>query len=91
MDTYPFVVEAFASPGSHPLHPPEFGRRVVELTCSGRSPGALTEWFEPSAQTILNWLKQADLDEGWRRDGLGTHGRGPIERQGPSHGLEHVG
>ena len=30
---------------------------------SGRSPGSLAREFEPSEQTIRNWVKQADLDE----------------------------
>ena len=31
--------------------------------------------FEPSEQTIRNWVKQADLDEGLRSDGLTTEAR----------------
>jgi len=32
--------------------------------------GCLPKEFEPTAQTIRNWLKQADLDGGQRHDGL---------------------
>ena len=38
---------------------------------AGRSPGALSREFEPSEQTIRNWVNQAEVDEG-RRDGLTT-------------------
>ena len=33
---------------------------------------ALSREFEPTAQTIHNWVKQADLDAGRRSDGLTT-------------------
>jgi transposase len=43
---------------------------MVELVRAGRSPKALAREFEPSEQTIRNWVKQADLDGGRRTDGL---------------------
>jgi transposase len=45
---------------------------MVELVRAGRSPEELAQEFEPTAQTIRNWVKQADLDEGRRLDGLTT-------------------
>jgi len=57
-------------PKSHVPYPPEFRRRMVELVRSGRSPDELAKKFEPSAQTIRNWVAQADRDEGRRQDGL---------------------
>lgn len=63
-----------------PLYPPEFKKELVELARSGRSPESLAKEFEPSAQTIRNWVKQADLDEGRRADGLTT-----IEREELRH------
>jgi transposase len=45
---------------------------MVELVRAGRSPKALAREFEPSEQTIRNWVKQADLDGGQRTDGLTT-------------------
>ena len=56
-------------------YPPEYKDRMVELVRAGRSPGSLAREFEPSEQTIRNWLKQADLDEGLRSDGLTTEAR----------------
>jgi transposase len=67
-------------PKTHPQYPPEFRRRMVELVRAGRSPGELSEKFEPSAQAIRNWVKQADLDEGRREDGLTTDEREEIRR-----------
>ena len=54
---------------------PEYKVQIVELVREGRSPGSLAREFEPSEQTIRNWVKQADLDEGRRSDGLRTEAR----------------
>jgi transposase len=44
----------------------------VELARKGRKPSELAEEFEPTEQTIRNWLKQADRDDGKRADRLST-------------------
>ena len=54
---------------------PEFRQRMIELVRAGRSPTSLAKDFAPSAQTIANWVRQADLDEGKRNDGLTTDER----------------
>ena len=38
----------------------------------GRTPEELAKQFEPSAQAIRNWVRQADRDAGRRQDGLTT-------------------
>ena len=55
-----------------PQYPLEFRQQMVELVRAGRSPKALAKEFEPSEQTIRNWVKQAELDTGQRTDGLTT-------------------
>ena len=50
-------------------YPPEFRRQMVELVRAGRSPQDLAEQFEPSAEAIRTWVKQADHDDGRRHDG----------------------
>lgn len=67
-------------PGHHSPYPPEFRRRMIELARSGRTPEELAREFEPSAQTIRNWVAQADLDEGRRSDGLTTEEREELRR-----------
>ncbi len=67
-------------PGSHVPYQPELRRRLVELVRSGRSPEELAKKFEPTAQTIRNWVRQADLDEGRREDGLKTDEREEIRK-----------
>ena len=63
-----------------PFYPPAFKKELVELARSGRSPESLAKEFEPSAQTIRSWVKQADLDEGLRADGLTTVEREELRR-----------
>jgi transposase len=57
-------------PKSRPPYPEEFRQQILELVRAGRSPEELAKEFEPTAQTIRNWLKQAELDQGQRHDGL---------------------
>lgn len=51
---------------------PAFRQQMVELARSGRSPESLSREFEPLAEAIRNWVKQADRDEGRRADDLTT-------------------
>ncbi len=67
-------------PRTRPPYPAEFRQQMVELIRSGRSPEELSREFEPSAQAIRNWVKQADLDEGRRSDGLKTEERDELAR-----------
>jgi transposase len=53
---------------------------MVELARAGRTPEELAREFEPSAQTIRNWVRQAELDEGIRSDGLTTAEREELRR-----------
>jgi transposase len=59
-------------PKSHRPYPAEFRQRIVELVRKGRTPEKLVRQFEPSAQCIRNWGRQADRDVGRRQDGLPT-------------------
>jgi transposase len=61
-------------------YPPEFRRQMVELVRAGRSPEELAKEFEPSAQSIRTWVRQADLNEGRRNDGLTTAEREELAR-----------
>jgi transposase len=67
-------------PKTRPPYPPEFRRQMVELVHSGRSPEELAKQFEPSGPSIRSWVKQADLDEGRREDGLTTAEREELRR-----------
>ena len=52
-----------------PAYPPEFRRQMVDLVHSGQTPEELSEEFEPTAQSIAKWVRQADRDAGRRADG----------------------
>jgi len=57
-------------PRTRPPYPPEFRKQMVGLVRIGRTPEELAREFEPSLTTIRNWVRQADLYEGRREDGL---------------------
>jgi transposase len=67
-------------PRTHPPYAPEYRRRLVELAHDGRSITALAREFEPSVETIRQWVKQAGLDAGLRSDGLTTTEREELNR-----------
>ncbi len=67
-------------PNTRPPYPPGFRRQIIELVRSGRIPEGLYREFEPTAQTIRNWVHQADLYEGCRTDGLTTKEHEEIRR-----------
>jgi transposase len=53
---------------------------MVELVRAGRSAEQLAEEFEPTANTIRNWVQQADRDEGLAEDGLTTVERNELRQ-----------
>lgn len=67
-------------PKTHTPYPLEYRERIIDLVRAGRSPESLAREFEPSAQCIRNWVRQADRDAGRRTDGLTTVERGELQR-----------
>ena len=67
-------------PRRHPAYPPEFRHKMVELVRSGSFPTELARDFECFADTIRKWVRQTDLDEGRRDDGLTSHDRVELRR-----------
>jgi transposase len=65
-------------PKSRPPYPPEYRRRIIELARAGRPLKQLAREFEPTENCIRNWVKQADLDDGNRSDGLTTEERAEL-------------
>ena len=61
-------------------YPPEFREQLVALVRAGRTPEDLAGEFEPTAQSISNWVAQADRDAGRRTDGLTTAERTELTR-----------
>jgi len=56
-------------PKTRPPYAPEFRRQMIDLVRAGRDPDDLAGEFEPTAQSIRNWVAQADRSEGRREDG----------------------
>ena len=53
---------------------------MVDLVRAGRTPEELSREFEPTAQSITNWVAQADRDGGRRKGGLTTAEREEMVR-----------
>ena len=66
--------------GKRKRYSAELQQQLVRLVRAGRRPEELAGEFEPSAQAIRNWVKQAELDEGTRTDGLKTEEREELAR-----------
>jgi len=71
-DTYSFVKEVSQMGKHRTPYPAEFRAQMVELVKAGRTPEDLAREFEPTAQSIINWVVQAERDTGVRHDGLST-------------------
>ena len=67
-------------PKGKPPYGAEYRAQMVELVRSGKTPEALAKEYEPSAQAIRNWVRQADLDAGRRQDGLTSDEREELRR-----------
>ena len=65
---------------AHKPYPRELKQRLIEMVRAGRNPDELAEKFEPTAQSIRNWVAQADRDAGRRQDGLTTDEREELRR-----------
>lgn len=65
---------------SHTPYPPEFRRQIIELVALGRNPEELGREFKVSGQSIRNWVKQAQLNVGKRKDGLTSAEREELTR-----------
>ena len=65
---------------TRPPYTPEFRRQIIELVRAGRSPDELAKEFEPTAQSIRNWVAQAERDAGRRNDGLSSSERDELSR-----------
>jgi len=49
---------------SRPPYPAEFRQQMIELVRAGRTPAELAREFKCTAQSIANWVVQADRESG---------------------------
>lgn len=62
-------------------YPPEFRAEAIRLVREGgRSVNGAAKDLGISNESLRNWLKQADLDSGRRKDGLTTEERQELVR-----------
>jgi len=61
-------------------YPTEFRDQLIALARSGRSVESLAREFEPCAATIHGWVKQVEIDDGDRNDGLTSEERNELRR-----------
>ena len=68
-------------PTSHAPYPPEFRREAVRLMrTSGRSVAQIARELVVTTETLRQWRKQADIDDGLRHDGLSTEDTEEVRR-----------
>jgi transposase len=68
-------------PRTRPPYPPEFRVETVRLLRSGATTiRQVSQDVGVSQQTLRNWLRQADLDDGRRDDGLTSSDREELRR-----------
>ena len=58
----------------------EFGDQIVALARAGRSVESLAREFEPCVGTNHGWVKQMEIDDGDRHDGLTREERDELRR-----------
>jgi len=63
----------------------EFREPMVELVRAGRTPEELEKEFEPTAQTIRDWMAEADAKAGRRTDVLTSEERAELLRLRREH------
>ena len=60
-------------PRTRPPYPPEFRAEAVRMARpTGKTPQQVADDLGVTRQSEANWLRQADLDDGRRDDGLTT-------------------
>ena len=61
-------------------YPPEFRRQMIELVCAGRTPEELAREFEPTAQSIRNWVSHSERNTSRGNGGLTSAEREELNR-----------
>ena len=67
-------------PKSRPPYPPEFKAEAVAMVRSGRPFKEVAAALGMNEQSLRNWVKQADLDQGRRQDGLTSEERDELRQ-----------
>lgn len=65
---------------TRPAYPEEFRREAVQMVRAGRSAGDVAEALGCSPQSVNNWVRRYERDQGIRKDGLTTEEREELKR-----------
>jgi len=63
-----------------PAYPEEFRKEAVQMVRAGRSAGDVAEALGCSPQSVNNWVRRYERDQGIRSDGLTTEEREELKR-----------
>jgi transposase len=67
-------------PRTRPAYPEEFRKEAVQMVRAGRSAGDVAAALGCSPQSVTNWVKRYERDQGIRSDGLTTDEREELKR-----------
>jgi transposase len=68
-------------PNSHAPYPPEFRAEAIRLMrTSGKSLAQIGRELQVTTETLRHWIKQVDIDDGLRHDGLTTEETEEVRR-----------
>jgi transposase len=68
-------------PKSHAPYPPAFRAEAIRLIrTSGKPMAQVARELEVTSETLRQWIKQADIDDGRRHDGLTTEETEEVRR-----------
>ncbi len=68
-------------PKSHAPYPPKFRAEAIRLLrTNGESMAQIGRELDVTTETLRMWLKQADIDDGLRHDGLTTEETEEVRR-----------
>ena len=67
-------------PRTHPAYPEEFKSEAVQMVRAGRSAGDVAAGLGCSPQSVTNWVRTYERDQGIRADGLKTEEREELKR-----------
>jgi transposase len=68
-------------PKSHAPYAPEFRAEAIRLLrTSGKSMAQIGRELQVTTETLRQWIKQADIDDGLRHDGLTTEESEEVRR-----------
>lgn len=67
-------------PRTRPAYPDEFKQEAVQMVLAGRSAGDVASALGCSPQSITNWVRIHERDQGIRKDGLSTEEREELKR-----------